>query len=248
MRYEYKYYLTNQQAQLLLDMMTPFVREDKYLNDIPQTTYVVRSLYMDTPNLDYYHDKVEGLNIRKKVRVRCYNSHVNTLFFEIKRKMDRKITKVRQKINIRSFTPALLTKLPYQLNIEHSELKKIYFYITKEILRPILLVVYDRAAFHSKFYRDLRITLDYNLRTRFESGLDKIATEDNLVPVLPGKIILEIKFTSGLPEWLINSIQILNLERQAISKYVLSLDKALENHVFSRNSKMIFYEHVPILD
>jgi SPX domain protein involved in polyphosphate accumulation len=59
--------------------------------------YTVRSVYYDTPGFHCYQEKMDGVKVRKKFRIRGYNQPAedSIVFLEIKRKYENFIEKNR---------------------------------------------------------------------------------------------------------------------------------------------------------
>ena len=72
-RHELKYYLPEQMCSELSRLIGPYVKPDPYLERDEAKSYMVRSLYLDTGDLRFYREKLDGLLVRKKFRVRGYN-------------------------------------------------------------------------------------------------------------------------------------------------------------------------------
>ena len=95
-RLEYKYLFHINDIDKLRRKMSFFIIPDWYGNH-ERSEYVVRSIYYDTPSLEYYFRKETGFIIRKKIRLRGYDEYDpgKTVFFEIKRKLNNRIYKER---------------------------------------------------------------------------------------------------------------------------------------------------------
>lgn len=48
--------------------------------------YMIRSLYFDTLNNDDFYNKVDGLELRRKIRLRIYDPDDNYAYLELKQK------------------------------------------------------------------------------------------------------------------------------------------------------------------
>ena len=99
-RTELKYYITSTQKQQLYTYWRGYICASSFTND--QSTYPVLSLYYDSPTLTFYHEKLDGTPLRKKVRLRTYGynfSSGNIAFLEIKKKKYDKIQKIRVELN-----------------------------------------------------------------------------------------------------------------------------------------------------
>lgn len=98
LRFERKYRVPYEQLQELRNQILPFVRPDYFASNvsgIPE--YTVRSIYFDTIKLNAIHEKVDGLESRRKLRIRSYDkpSPSSLVFLEIKKKIGEKIGKNR---------------------------------------------------------------------------------------------------------------------------------------------------------
>lgn len=70
-RKEEKYMMYYQEAVTLQNYISNILKKDD--NNIPGG-YMVRTLYFDTPYCrDYYH-KINSIEKRRKIRIRCYKS------------------------------------------------------------------------------------------------------------------------------------------------------------------------------
>lgn len=234
MRYEYKYLVHNQYMNVIRRMIMPYLDVDGYTNDGEIPEYTVRSIYFDSSKLDYYHEKLDGIKVRKKIRVRGYNEYdkKNIIFLEIKRKYENFIGKNRSALRYHDLSDFLksgnveqyaLTENGFSQSIEDGE--RFLHHFNKHLLKPMVLIVYDREAYFSKFNPALRITFDKNLRYKGFPKLDKLYCDDNLKHAMHNHFVLEIKFFNGFPSWLSNILTKFNLSRQAISKYTICLEE-----------------------
>lgn len=238
MRREYKYLVLQKDIGRLRQKLLPFVTVDKFAGDDNQ--YTVRSIYFDTTNLKYYNEKIDGIKIRKKIRVRGYNklADESIIFLEIKRKNENHINKNRSAIKYYNLNDLLatsdlesycLTENGFENSIADGE--RFLHNVHKNSLKPIVLIVYEREAYFSKFNLGLRLTFDKNLRYFLFPSLDKLYTEEDLKYTMPKYFIFEIKFSKGFPGWLQAILRDLNISRMALSKYTMCLDN---EKLFSR--------------
>ena len=73
-RYEFKFLLNTAKAQLIENEIKNFMILDSNASKNQNKKYFVRSLYFDTPNYANFYEKVDGIKIRKKFRIRSYTS------------------------------------------------------------------------------------------------------------------------------------------------------------------------------
>lgn len=233
MRLEYKFLVPESKIDSIRESLLPFVNIDEYANVTERKEYTVRSIYFDSSKLDDYRDKLAGLKIRKKLRVRGYNlkQENSIVFLEVKRKFDNNISKNRapllysdlnELIQTTDIERLLLKKKNY-LDAQNDAIK--FFYTLKsKNYKPVVLVVYEREAFFYKYDSTLRITFDKNLRSRPLPLLNDLYVETDLKPSMPRYFIMEIKFFNGYPVWLQSIVSKFKLQRRAISKYTICVD------------------------
>ena len=248
MRYEYKYLVPLEKLEEFRYAISPFFRVDEYAEERKYQEYTVRSIYYDSAKLDDYCDKIEGLKIRKKIRIRAYNeaSPDNLVFLEVKRKYENHISKNRapllyanleEVLTSGEFQNLLLKKRGY-INTD-DDAAKFFFHFRNKTSHPIVLVVYEREAYFSKFDSTLRITFDKNLRSFAFPTIDNIYEDENLKPAIHGHFILEIKFYDGFPLWLQKILGGFNFQRRAISKYTICSENHSEIKMFIDNKKPV---------
>lgn len=248
MRYEYKYLVPDNKLADLKHAVSPFFRLDEFAEDRKSREYTVRSIYYDSSELDDYRDKIEGLKIRKKIRIRAYNEPKpgNLVFLEVKRKFENHISKNRAPL-LYADLENVLTSVEYQkylldkrgyINTE-DDAAKFFFHFRNKTSHPIVLVVYEREAFFSKFNSTLRITFDKKLRSMPFPALDDIYNEDRLKPAMNGHFILEIKFYNGFPLWLQNILSSFSFQRKALSKYTICAENHSQIKMFINNRKLV---------
>jgi len=106
----------------------------------------VQSIYFDNINKDMYNDSIEGLNPRKKIRVRNYPDNINKYFFlEYKISSIEGRFKVNKKISHKRFDEFKLNGI---------------FDKKYGLCKPILNVIYDREYLINS---NVRITIDTNI-------------------------------------------------------------------------------------
>lgn len=243
MRLEYKYLIPNELLPKLRAMMAPFVEADAHSG---ANGYTVRSIYFDTITFDYYHETTEGLGVRKKIRTRGYNEckEKNIIFLEIKQKYGMYVTKSRAPVVYESVKDLFISgdieryvstskDLPNALD----DASRFFFHIYNSSLRPIILIIYEREAYSSKF-GSLRITFDKNIRSSIYPSMDALFSEDKTLYSIPHHFVLELKFRGGLPLWLRSIVGTLDIKRQTLSKYIICIDRHSMSNGFSRHSAL----------
>ncbi|MBU1949927.1 MAG: polyphosphate polymerase domain-containing protein, partial [Candidatus Eisenbacteria bacterium] len=193
--------------------------------------YVVRSLYFDTPDLDYYWEKIDGIKIRKKVRIRSYDPRPkdNLVFVEIKRRENNRILKER--------CPLRFALLPQAMDGEQGgsvaaalpvanrlTLSRFRYLLSMYELKPTILITYDREAFVGQDNDRLRVTLDMDVRSRMCGELDDLFIDDGMKRMEDTRTILECKFDDRMPHWMVKMVRRLGVMAESVSKYCLSIE------------------------
>ncbi len=244
LRYERKYLVPYSIAQGIRDRIAPFVVPDKHcrFNEQNMPEYTVRSIYFDTLNLDCHQEKTEGVELRKKFRIRCYGEYVPGAIakFEIKRKIENRIKKHKAFTQIDDVEELLATSdiarfFKSDINPESLEdAQRFFFHLKKRNLRPTVLVTYEREAYQGLLDPGVRITFDKNIRSYIFPTLKDFYREEGLKHLFPYHFILEIKyFTDNMPTWAKSLVQEYRLRNDALSKYTIGYDVHSKLHFFN---------------
>jgi SPX domain protein involved in polyphosphate accumulation len=239
-RYERKYYVSNNDLEAVRARLLPFVVPDEFTsgNGRGINEYKVQSIYFDTPFMDFYDEKKDGLENRNKFRIRGYGEYFAgiTAFLEIKIKTGVRISKVRapfQYDQIRELLAGqnineIVTPMKGFKNA-YEDARKYLFYHFRYSLRPVNLVIYEREAFMGLFDKDIRITFDKNVRTAIYPKLDELYGCKRAKYLNPNAFVLEVKYSNEPPIWALSIIEEFALKLKAISKYADGLDTHVGN-------------------
>lgn len=245
-RLEYKYLVRNEHLSRFRSMIRPFVYSDGYASDGEIPEYTVRSIYFDTPTLRYYEEKIEGIDIRKKLRVRGYNNGCENsqVFLEIKRKNIQSVWKNRATILYKDLKRLFETGDIDTLVITDNGIpdsadnaRRFLFHLYQHALQPVTLVSYEREAYIGQFDRNFRLTIDKNLRSAVYPDMNSLFSEKNLIRCLPHHFVVEVKFPHRMPNWIHAILGTFGVRRQAVSKYCIGLErhKAIDKY-FSKHA------------
>lgn len=153
---------------------------------------VINSCYFDNDSLTLFHESEEGVLPRKKIRIRWYDK-VMSFTKEIK------TSSIEGRFKSLKKTP----KLKHLDDVLDSQ----YFDSSYGILKPSLLVSYERQYFSFKL---LRITFDRNISYRYLKYSSDVITKDN-------ETVMEVKTPIDCSDDYIKSIITQPTER--FSKY-----------------------------
>lgn len=230
LRYERKYLVPYSALNDLWKRIMPFVRPDMFAaNSKEYPEYTVRSIHFDTFRKHAVEEKDEGVSVRKKLRIRGYDSlnDKSIVFLEIKRKIENRIGKNRASLPYQHLDTLLNTGIyePYltsqSAKMQHDASRFLYNYYRYNMI-PVNRIVYEREPYHGVFDPGIRITFDKNIRSTIFPGRTEIFEEKDEVYPWPEHFILEIKyFESPMPIWARSIVNEFELQLEALSKYVM---------------------------
>ena len=232
-RVEFKYLVQNDLMDDIRRDLQPYLLADALGGKKRDGEYTVRSIYYDTPQMECYDTKLDGLKVRNKFRIRGYDQpeHDSLVFLEIKRKFASFIAKHRAPMWSRDLE-AFLQEPDVDKYIlangsarERSDARRFLYHYHRHRLIPAVLVVYDREAYLGRFDPSIRITFDKALRRAASPSPAILYDENCLEPAMANSWIFEVKFfRCALPAFVRSVIRRYELPRMALSKYAICLD------------------------
>lgn len=215
-RHEFKYFISYYQYLILKSRLGQVLKLDP--NADSDGDYLIRSLYFDDVYDSALFEKNFGVNIRKKYRIRTYNYSNNTIKLERKFKVGQYVCKQSDKLTKEEYSSIMNNNLNFLIESPGVVKKDFFLNIKNKILRPKVIVDYEREAYISDI-SDVRITFDKNLRVAYSSNdiFDKNIATQCIVPM--PRLILEVKYNEFMPSHIGDLLKI-NGELTAISKYV----------------------------
>lgn len=250
-RFEFKYLLRPDQERAIKRALSRYMIRDPIAAATKNGWYEVLSLYFDSPRYYYYHEKIDGVKRRKKLRFRTYRvdgDPSDRVFFEIKRKDDAIIMKDRFFAPRDQFVQFNSDIDGYGQFIEiygrgTSVAEEYAHEVRFRSVAPRLLVAYEREPFFGKFNQNVRITFDRKIRAR---ETDRLWYQgDEYIDISRGATVMELKFSGVLPVYIHDLIREFDLSRIAYSKYCrgiegcgsLSYQYHPYQHLFAKHTK-----------
>ena len=191
----------------------------------PQTHHhkfsTVRSLYFDDARLTACRENLEGLDSRRKVRIRWYDSPrpQHEFFFEIKWRENKVTGKHRLRMHAdRPLHQWTFRQLQQQL---HTILPKEFQPRVLRNTEPVVVVEYRRehyVAIESTITNGVRLTLDYDLKFYDQTGRPGLNLEFGRR--MQDFALIECKVPSGLSLRTESLFSLLKLRIGSCSKYV----------------------------
>lgn len=235
-RREYKYLVDDTTVGRIREAVRPFCNLDTFGEGQPNNRYTIDSCYFDTPKLDLYHANKVELPDRFKLRVRTYPSCTGgPVFFEVKRRANDVISKTRGCVPRALWAKLLtepITEIPSSISKKNRPaVERFIALVNTYHARPTTVVRYEREAYVSTIDDYARVTFDCNVRSQARDHLTFPEGEDGwrymdsalMQKNVHRKTLVELKFTSTVPSWMVNIVQRLNLSRRSFSKYGTSI-------------------------
>ena len=189
--------------------------------------YTIRSLYFDTPDDQDFQDKIDGLELRRKIRLRTYSPRSDFAMLEMKQKEGPYQRK--RSLRLGREDARRLCRGDYRplQNYEDPFAAECYGLMHCRCYRPKTVVEYQRRAFIAK-ENHIRITLDHHIVVN-EARFDLFAPDLNLYPVLdPFQAVLEVKYDGFLLSYLKALVNLADRSELSVSKYCLARSAGLK--------------------
>ena len=228
MRSEHKYVVPVCNLDGLRRSLSAYVTYDPYAARNSSRRYTIRSIYLDTPALTAYREKLDGVKVRRKYRIRGYDrpTESSRVFLEIKQKVDQvgckyrcqiQFGRLRTFLDIRDVERFVIPEPCFEQ--AHANARLFLAGVERGMMTPAVLVVYDREAFVSRLDPRIRITFDSHLRCAPLPDISGLFEDTDLRPVGSGLAVVEIKFDGGYGSWLRAIVNAHGLVRTSVSKY-----------------------------
>lgn len=227
LREEKKYLISIEEFVKKSHILQQFMMQDEHNGT---HGYLIRSLYFDTPFDDDYFEKTAGIECRRKIRLRIYDTDNNFAMLEMKQKQGACQRKRSLKISRDEAERMIRGEYSILLSYEEPFAAEIYGLMQKKCYRPKTIVEYRRKAFIAKENK-IRITFD-NQIVSTESHFDLFSKKLNMNPVLdPYDVILEVKYNGFLLSYIKEMINSIDKSELSVSKYCLARQNAYQTHI-----------------
>ncbi len=179
--------------------------------------YLIRSLYFDNLNDKALREKVDGVNMREKFRIRYYNHDTSFIHLEKKSKRSGLGTKYSAVLTAEEAQRIVDGDIGWMMDSGRELVQELYLKMRYQGLRPMTIVDYDREPF---IYRpgNVRVTFDYNIRTGMRNT-DFLNPDCITVPAGDAPILMEVKWDEFLPSVIRDCVQVPGRRVMAFSKY-----------------------------
>ena len=217
-REEKKFLINIEDFRRLSHHFSHFLMQDEHNG---ATGYRIRSLYFDTASDADFFGKMDGLELRRKIRLRIYDPNANFAMLEMKQKQGG--YQLKRSLRVTREDAERLIQCDYTPLLRYSEdfAVECYALMQSELYRPKTIVEYNRLAFIAKENK-IRITFDNNIIAT-ETNFDLFSPNLNMNPVFDKFfVVLEVKFNGFLLDYIRDLLSNVDKSELSVSKYMLA--------------------------
>jgi len=217
LRQEKKYLITLEQYYHLSRQFSKLLTEDSHSSG---DGYLVRSLYFDSLNDIDFEEKIDGIDLRKKIRLRNYGADSLSAKLEMKQKQGMLQKKRSLTLDKRQSYRLINGDYSVLLEFDSSFAGECFGLMNMQCYRPKAVVAYTRKVFEAK-ENEIRITFDHHIKGS-ESNFDIFSHDlvENMI-FEPSLVVMEVKFNGFLLSYIKDIINAVNASELAVSKYCL---------------------------
>ena len=222
-RQEKKYLMTVVDLEKLSRLLSQVMIVDEHNG---AQGYRIRSLYFDTLEDGDYNDKIDGLELRRKIRLRIYDPEGDFAMLEMKqkegpyqRKRSLRVTREEAERLCRGdYRPLQSREDPFAAEC--------YGLMHCRCYRPKAVVEYRRQAYVAR-ENHIRITLDSQIIAT-ESSFDLFSPSLPMYAVMdPFHMVLEVKYNGFLLSYIKDLLDLVGRSELPVSKYCLARSVSL---------------------
>lgn len=213
-RHEWKHVINYADLLTLRHRLGAVMERDPHTID---GKYHIRSLYFDNPDDKALREKIDGVNIREKFRIRLYNWDTSLIKLEKKSKRNGLGTKRSANLTAEEAQKIVDGNLDWMMASDQALVQELYCKMRYQRLEPKTIVDYTREPF---IFRpgNVRVTLDYDIRTGQERT-DFLNSEVVTIPAGDAPILVEVKWDEFLPTIIRDAVTLPDRRVGSFSKY-----------------------------
>ena len=213
-RHEWKHVLNIGDLLILRQRLRAVMESDPHAID---GKYYIRSLYFDNSDDKALREKIDGVNMREKFRIRLYNCDSSVIHLEKKSKRNGLGTKYSAVLTAEQAQKIVDGDIDWMLRSDHPLIQELYCKMRYQGMRPKTIVDYTREPF---IFRpgNVRVTLDYDIRTGL-GCTDFLNPDAVTIPAGDAPILIEVKWDEFLPSIIRDLVSIPDRRVGSFSKY-----------------------------
>ena len=212
-RHEWKHEINLSDMITLRQRLSVLMQHDVHAKD---GKYHIRSLYFDDIYDTALREKIDGVNLREKFRIRYYNLDTSQINLEKKSKINGLCSKISAPLTAEQAEKIANGDILWMRESQHPLICELYSKMRCG-LAPKCVVDYMREPFVFSA-GNVRVTLDYDICTGLRCT-DFLNPQLATVPISHSPIILEVKWDEFLPDIIRSAVCIDGRRAAAFSKY-----------------------------
>ena len=216
-RHEVKHEISHHDMLILRQRLRAVMKPDSHAVN---GRYEIRSLYFDNLDDKALREKLDGVNIREKYRIRLYNNDPSIIHLERKFKHGGLGYKTSANLTPEQAQAIADGDVEWMSTSTDEVILGFYTRIRNEGLKAKVIVDYIREPFVFA-PGNVRVTLDYGIRTSMNCT-DFLNPDCVTVPIKDSPCILEVKWDNYLPDVIRDAVQLDGRRSAAFSKYAAS--------------------------
>lgn len=241
-RYELKYLIPWDLVEPITDYLSIYCDMDAFSKKFAHENYFyqVGSLYFDSPNNEFFQQRMLGKQERINMRCRFYgDGYQGPYHLEIKHRtgISGVVTKYRATANEAQW-PNIISDPSFRIPDDESagertSKERFMRLATSYAIEPKILTTYKRRAFFSTIDEYSRVTMDAHMKYRIQDhynlkhDFDMTHYDNETVYAMDDKhdasVVLELKCMVGeVPYWILDLIRRFDLKQMGFSKYANS--------------------------
>lgn len=189
--------------------------------------YLIRSLYFDSLDDRDYQEKEDGVELRRKIRLRNYGPDTPFAMLEMKQKQGASQKKRSLRMDREDAERLIRGRYSVLLRYEEPFAAECFALMNQHCYRPKAVITYHRKAFVAKENK-IRITFDHHItgtESSFDIFSDSLLENSILDPLL---VVLEVKYNGFLLSYIKDMLMECDSSELSVSKYCLG--RAVSKH------------------
>lgn len=182
--------------------------------------YEIRSLYFDSLDDRDFQEKEDGVEIRRKIRLRNYGA--DSTFAKLEMKQKQGALQKKRSLKMDKEAALRLINRDYSVLLEYPEpfAQECYAIMNMHCYQPKTVVSYQRKAFVAK-ENNIRVTFDHHIVSS-ESDFNIFSKDLIQNPVFdPYMVVLEVKYDGFLLQYIKDMLNECDKSETSVSKYCL---------------------------
>lgn len=219
-RREMKFILNREQFDQLMPRLLTRVNPDEYCKN--GKDYTIFNIYYDTENNDVVKNSISHPYYKEKLRMRSYvipSSPDSEVYLELKKKIGGTVNKRRAVMTLKQAEEFVGSGVCPNVSgfMNNQVTREIAYYLIMNPVKPAVFISYHRMAFFGKEDPSLRVTLDFDIRSR--RNRLRLEHGPGGTELLEARYLMEVKFNGAMPLWLADCLSELRIFRTSFSKY-----------------------------